>query len=189
MWLSAQMGQSTKMSNTGLQQQGSVGNGAPPAMVPAAGSASSVTVGSGNGPKKARSGYNAKAMAEIRNSLRPYEDSNPTNVQLNMANLVGMQTGSITVNTGPSGVRPVSSLSTGSSSNSNYSDCIQSLMNLGFDEVRNVSLIKANWRYLFGDATSQTVYFIFYMTIKMDSIRIMKIKFSIFYSKEFVSGL
>ena len=73
------------MSNTGLQQQGSVGNGAPPAMVPAAGG--SVTVGSGNGPKKARSGYNAKAMAEIRNSLRPYEDSNPTNGQLNMANL------------------------------------------------------------------------------------------------------
>ena len=130
------MGQSTKMSNTGLQQQGSVGNGAPPAMVPAAGGGS-VTVGSGNGPKKARSGYAAKAMAEIRNSLRPYEDSNPTNGQLNMANLVGMQTGSITVNTGPSGVRPVSSLSTGSSSNSNYSDCIQSLMNLGFDEVRN----------------------------------------------------
>ena len=129
------MGQSTKMSNTGLQQQGSVGNGAPPAMVPAAGGAS-VTVGSGNGPKKARSGYNAKAMAEIRNSLRPYEDSNPTNGQLNMANLVGMQTGSITVNSGPTGVRPVSSLSTGSSSNSNYSDCIQSLMNLGFDEVR-----------------------------------------------------
>ena len=145
------MGQSTKMSNTGLQQQGSVGNGAPPAMVPAAGSASSVTVGSGNGPKKARSGYNAKAMAEIRNSLRPYEDSNPTNVQLNMANLVGMQTGSITVNTGPSGVRPVSSLSTGSSSNSNYSDCIQSLMNLGFDEVRNVFQSKlfevTNFRY------------------------------------------
>jgi hypothetical protein len=75
-------------------------------------------------------------MAEIRNSLRPYEDSNPTIGQLNMGNLVGMQTGSITVSAGPVGVRPVSSLSTGSSSNSNYSDCIQSLMTLGFDEVR-----------------------------------------------------
>ena len=129
------MGQSTKMSNTGLQQQGSAGNGAPPAMVPAAGGAS-VTVGPGNGPKKARSGYNAKAMAEIRNSLRPYEDSNPTIGQLNMGNL-----GSITISAGPTGVRPVSSLSTGSSSNSNYSDCIASLINLGFDEVRNIFYI------------------------------------------------
>ena len=134
------MGQSTKMSNTGLQQQGSAGNGAPPAMVPAAGGAS-VTVGPGNGPKKARSGYNAKAMAEIRNSLRPYEDSNTTIGQLNMGNLVGMQAGSITISAGPTGVRPVSSLSTGSSSNSNYSDCIASLINLGFDEVRTIFYI------------------------------------------------
>ena len=178
------MGQSTKMSNTGLQQQGSVGNGAPPAMVPAAGSSSSVTVGSGNGPKKARSGYNAKAMAEIRNSLRPYEDSNPTNIQLNMANLVGMQTGSITVNTGPSGVRPVSSLSTGSSSNSNYSDCIQSLMNLGFDEVRNI-FNQHDSKVLIN---RETLIFL-NMTIKINSIRIIKIKFSILCSKEFVSGL
>ena len=181
------MGQSTKMSNTGLQQQGSVGNGAPPAMVPAAGSSSSVTVGSGNGPKKARSGYNAKAMAEIRNSLRPYEDSNPTNIQLNMANLVGMQTGSITVNTGPSGVRPVSSLSTGSSSNSNYSDCIQSLMNLGFDEVRNV-FNQHDSKVLIPDNRILNIDFL-NVTIKIHSIRIIKIKFSILCSKEFVSGL
>ena len=129
------MGQSTKMSNTGLQQQGSAGNGAPPAMGPAAGGAS-VPVGPGNGPKKARSGYNEKAMAQIRNSLRPYEDNNPPIGQLNMGNLAGMQTVPITVSAGPAGIRPVSSLSTGSSSNSNYSDCIHSLMNLGFDEVR-----------------------------------------------------
>ena len=128
------------MSNTGLQQQGSAGNGAPPAMVPAAGGAN-VNVGPGNGPKKARSGYNAKAMAEIRNSLRPYEDSNPAIGQLNNVNLVGMQNSSITISAGPTGVRPVSSLSTGSSSNSNYSDCIQSLIHLGFDEVRNIYYI------------------------------------------------
>ena len=131
------MGQSTKMSNTGLPQQGSVGNGAPPTiMAPAAtGGAATVTVSQGNGHKKPRSGYNAKAMERIRDSLRPYEDNNPPPIgQLNLGNLVGMQTGSITIS---SGARPVSSLSTGSSSNSNYSDCIQSLMTLGFDEVRN----------------------------------------------------
>ena len=50
------MGQSTKMSNTGLPQQGSVGNGAPPTiMAPAAtGGAATVTVSQGNGHKKPR---------------------------------------------------------------------------------------------------------------------------------------
>ena len=139
----AQMGQSTKMSNTGLQQQGSAGTGAPPAVGPAVGGAS-IQVGTGNGHKKARTGYNAKAMAEIRNSLRPYEDNNTLIGQLNVGNLAGMQTVPMTAGTvgvfassgGPATHRPVSSLSTGSSSNSNYSDCIQSLVNLGFDEVR-----------------------------------------------------
>ena len=143
------MGQSTKMSNTGLQQQSSAGNGAPPAIGPAP-SGTSVPVGPGNGPKKARSGYNAKAMAEIRNSLRPYEDNNPPIGQLNMGNLAGMQNVvPMTVSVaGPAGVRPVSSLSTGSSSNSNYSDCIQSLMNMGFDEVRQLDFVS---KYLFID--------------------------------------
>ena len=140
------MGQSTKMSNTGLQQQGSAANGAAngasPAMGPSvAGSSPSVGNPTQGGPKKARSGYNAKAMERIRDSLRPFEDNNPTHIgHLNMGNLVGMQNGSIAVSTAApaTGVRPVSSLSTGSSSNSNYSECIQSLMNFGFDEVRHL---------------------------------------------------
>ena len=140
------MGQSTKMSNTGLQQQGSAANGAvngaSPAMGPSvAGSSPSVGNPTQGGPKKARSGYNAKAMERIRDSLRPFEDNNPTHIgHLNMGNLVGMQNGSITVSTAAptTGVRPVSSLSTGSSSNSNYSECIQSLMTFGFDEVRHL---------------------------------------------------
>ncbi|CAB4056206.1 LATS1_2 [Lepeophtheirus salmonis] len=66
-----------------------------------------------NGNKKAhRSGYNAKAMAEIRNSLRPFEQQDLP--------------------------RPVSSLSTttscSSSNNSVYNDSIQCLVNMGFDE-------------------------------------------------------
>ena len=63
--------------------------------------------------KKARSGYNAKAMAEIRNSLRPFEESSgqPNGVQL----------------LGAGSSRPLSSLS--------YNECIQTLVNLGFDEV------------------------------------------------------
>ena len=140
------MGQSTKMSNTGLQQQGSAANGtangASPAMGPSvAGSSPSVGNPTQGGPKKARSGYNAKAMERIRDSLRPFEDNNPTHIgHLNMGNLVGMQNGSIAVSTAAptTGVRPVSSLSTGSSSNSNYSECIQSLMTFGFDEVRQI---------------------------------------------------
>ena len=55
--------------------------------------------------------YTEKALADIKNSLRPYEaaDGQP--------------------------LRPVSSLSTGSSNNSDYSNIILSLMNMGFDEV------------------------------------------------------
>ena len=143
------MGQSTKMSNTGLQQQGSAANGAANGASPAMGPSvtGSATVGNPTqgGPKKARSGYNAKAMERIRDSLRPFEDNNPTHIgHLNMGNLVGMQNGSITVATAAptTGVRPVSSLSTGSSSNSNYSECIQSLMTFGFDEVGHLFLIE-----------------------------------------------
>ncbi len=72
-----------------------------------------------NGSKKpvAREGYNEKAMAVIRNSLRPFEQADQPLM------------------------RPVSSMSTGSSNNSNYSDCIQSLMSMGFDEVSRTFLI------------------------------------------------
>ena len=89
------MGQSTKMSNTGLQQQGSAANGAANGASPAMGPSvtGSATVGNPTqgGPKKARSGYNAKAMERIRDSLRPFEDNNPTHIgHLNMGNLVGM---------------------------------------------------------------------------------------------------
>ena len=69
--------------------------------------------------KKARSGYNAKAMAEIRNSLRPFEESSgqPNGQLVNGASqLLGAASG-----------RPLSSLS--------YNECIQALVNLGFDEV------------------------------------------------------
>ena len=62
--------------------------------------------------KKTSSRYTEKALADIKNSLRPYEapsDSQP--------------------------LRPVSSLSTGSSNNSDYSNIILQLMNMGFDEV------------------------------------------------------
>ena len=148
------MGQSTKMSNTGLQQQGSAANGAAngasPAMVPSVTGSATVGNPTQGGPKKARSGYNAKAMERIRDSLRPFEDNNPTHIgHLNMGNLVGMQNGSITVATAAptTGVRPVSSLSTGSSSNSNYSECIQSLMTFGFDEVRHL-IFNRNLLYL-----------------------------------------
>ena len=68
-----------------------------------------------NGKKSTlRDNYTEKALADIKNSLRPYEsaDGQP--------------------------LRPVSSLSTGSSTNSVYSDCIQTLMSMGFDEVRLV---------------------------------------------------
>lgn len=69
-----------------------------------------------NGNKKpvAREGYNEKAMAVIRNSLRPFEQADQP-------------------------LRPVSALSTGSSSGNNniYSDCIQSLQSMGIEEVRH----------------------------------------------------
>ena len=138
------------MSNTGLQQT-SAGSG-PPGVGPATAGppgGSGAPVGPGNGPKKARSGYNAKAMAEIRNSLRPYEDNTPPIGQLNLGNLAGMQTSvpiATTVGCGSMGgvavsgsvLRPVSSLSTGSSSNSNYSDwqLQQSLAQMALNEVR-----------------------------------------------------
>ena len=51
----------------------------------------------GQQPKKARSGYNAKAMAEIRNSLRPFEETqaaslHPTGVSLPTTNQVVIMT-------------------------------------------------------------------------------------------------
>ena len=65
----------------------------------------------GKKPSGLRDLYTEKALADIKNSLRPYEaaDGQP--------------------------LRPVSSLSTGSSNNSDYSNIILSLMNMGFDEV------------------------------------------------------
>ena len=65
----------------------------------------------GKKPSGLRDLYTEKALADIKNSLRPYEaaDGQP--------------------------LRPVSSLSTGSSNNSDYSNIILSLMSMGFDEV------------------------------------------------------
>ncbi len=76
----------------------------------------SANTGANGGKKGLKNGYNEKAMAEIRNSLRPFEQADQAPI------------------------RPVSALSTGSSTNSVYSDCIQSLVNMGFDEVRRHSL-------------------------------------------------
>lgn len=72
--------------------------------------------GNAGGKKQvAREGYNEKAMAVIRNSLRPFEQADQP-------------------------LRPVSALSTGSSSGNNniYSDCIQSLQSMGIEEVRTM---------------------------------------------------
>ena len=57
-------------------------------------------------------------MAEIRNSLRPFEESSgqPNGQVVNGGQLLGAGSG-----------RPLSSLS--------YNECIQALVNLGFDEV------------------------------------------------------
>lgn len=73
--------------------------------------------------QKTAPSYNEKAMAVIRNSLRPFEQADQP-------------------------LRPVSSLSTGSSNNSNYSDCIHTLMNMGFDEVSRIfNDYLSNWEW------------------------------------------
>ena len=58
-----------------------------------------------------RDGYKENALAQIRNSLRPFEQADQP-------------------------LRPVSSMSTGSSNNSVYSDVYQNMLSRGYDEVR-----------------------------------------------------
>ena len=114
------MGQQNPMANPVPSAAAAVAPAAPPPPPP--------LPAANGGIKKARSGYNAKAMAEIRKELRAFEDVQPS--------------AAAAVNLISSSGRPVS--------NAAYNECIQTLVTLGFDEVR----MKSRERKLYGPPVS-----------------------------------
>ena len=149
-----------------ISVNGGVGpsSGTPQAVPPPQGQGTG-SAGSGGHVKKARSAYNDKAMAEIRNSLRPFEDQHPPSgvgghhhsltagpatsgvflgaaaagggggvPVLGGATSIHLVNGTLPTGSGGSNLQPPARPSS-SLANLSYHECIQALVNLGFDEV------------------------------------------------------